>query len=982
MRGKRVAIDSRFGTQAPEEDDMGRMHTKLRLRTSRSAVFSRNSAFIKSLPTCLSLLAGMLGESQGQGLPPNGFGPGRLYYTAENSTNPLVVTVIRYIGTNGTATINYRTSIANSTATVDSDYTPVVGSLTFGPGETMKTFTVPILSDMEAEPVELLGLVLFGGTNFCGACTSSSSNALAAILDTAVEVRALEVVQAIQDWQQSIELIQGKPTYLRAHLQLPRTRIVPPAAGVYITNLGPVSVAHIRLRAFRNNLEFTNSPQAPLDPPPLIFWTNAAEFRADWAQSVNFRLPDNWLTGQVTLSLEWTNGTIFCRQGGGTEGNTKCPLQVTFRPMPVLPVKFVRVRWHSNIDRADHQPTEAQITELEERLKAIYPIAQLTNAPGELVWSLPGAPDEDRLNLLLKWMRLWDGASGLTGGGNPSAWRQLYYGVVVGRPLNGEALGIPGDVASGSYSDIAFDFKRNLHAHELGHLLGFEHAVHSAFPIGHRTVINMGVPEERYFKTGRCTEVSVEANRPEDIRAPDFPMYVHPTLGLSPMLGPLDQGEDSIIYGFDHHSMFLQNPSNTFDLMSYCSQAADLVVNSPKWISKYSYNNFRDAISRRFGGGAAAPSVFVASGPSNYLLVRGEVDFATGQVTFFPFATMNSVAAPPAPEAGDYTLRFLNSIGGIVSERSFKLEVSPPDFGSFPVAGSFLIPTLFDPAIQQVVVLHNGTVIGAQNSTAHAPTVQVLFPNGGETLGAGPTVIRWSAADTDGDPLTYLVQYTPDAGMTWITLAVDWTEQTLEVSREALRGSTQGRIRVLASDGFRSSVDESDAVFSVLNHAPNVTIDRPGVEERLIGHQQLVLEANVQDLEDGELAANRVQWTSSRDGVLGNGALVLLDASILSEGNHVITVTATDSGGLTNSASVSIQVFREIPPLLNITRVQDQALISWPAAATNFLLEFTRTLPAANWAAVTNTLVISNGLQFLTVPVDGGSKFFRLRKEP
>ena len=61
-------------------------------------------------------------------------------------------------GAVGGTTVDY--SISNGTATAFVDYTPVSGTLTFGVGETSKTFTVPIIDDAFLEGDETLFVVL------------------------------------------------------------------------------------------------------------------------------------------------------------------------------------------------------------------------------------------------------------------------------------------------------------------------------------------------------------------------------------------------------------------------------------------------------------------------------------------------------------------------------------------------------------------------------------------------------------------------------------------------------------------------------------------------------------------------------------------------------------------------------------------------------------------------------------------------------
>jgi hypothetical protein len=60
------------------------------------------------------------------------------------------------------------------------------------------------------------------------------------------------------------------------------------------------------------------------------------------------------------------------------------------------------------------------------------------------------------------------------------------------------------------------------------------------------------------------------------------------------------------------------------------------------------------------------------------------------------------------------------------------------------------------------------------------------------------------------------------------------------------------------------------------------------------------------DPEDGELTGEALVWTSSRDGQIGTGTGFTRDD--LSAGTHVIVLTATDSGGLTGTDSVTITV--------------------------------------------------------------------------
>ena len=64
------------------------------------------------------------------------------------------------------------------------------------------------------------------------------------------------------------------------------------------------------------------------------------------------------------------------------------------------------------------------------------------------------------------------------------------------------------------------------------------------------------------------------------------------------------------------------------------------------------------------------------------------------------------------------------------------------------------------------------------------------------------------------------------------------------------------------------------------------------------------------DAEDGNLS-DGLAWTSDRDGALGTGASIT--RSDLSLGAHVITASATDSGGRTGSDQIDLAVTNKAP---------------------------------------------------------------------
>ncbi len=99
----------------------------------------------------------------------------------------------------------------------------------------------------------------------------------------------------------------------------------------------------------------------------------------------------------------------------------------------------------------------------------------------------------------------------------------------------------------------------------------------------------------------------------------------------------------------------------------------------------------------------------------------------------------------------------------------------------------------------------------------NAPSVTVVYPNGGETV-SGTIAIQWTASDLDGDPLTVTIEYSNDGGVTWYVIVIGagntgsypWDTNTVPKGDQYL-------IRITVNDGFGGiAQDQSDGVFTVI----------------------------------------------------------------------------------------------------------------------------------------------------------------------
>lgn len=258
--------------------------------------------------------------------------------------------------------------------------------------------------------------------------------------------------------------------------------------------------------------------------------------------------------------------------------------------------------------------------------------------------------------------------------------------------------------------------------------------------------------------------------------------------------------------------------------------------------------------------------------------------------------------------AGDvvtYTLEIAAADGStlatrpIVADRAFDTDSPMATFMeviAWPVNGT------------KVLLKSGGAALDNRQASAHPPEVTLLYPNGGESFGSQDT-IRWTASDSDGDDLLFHILYSADAGEHWRVVEQDLDGREYQLwPGESLPGSDEALMRIVATDGFRTAQDDSDGTFTVSGAAPLVHIGSPADGASLSLGRPVILDGVADDVEDGLLAEESLRWTSDLDGALGTGGDVYLPEGTLSVGRHLITLVATDSDGMSFSASVSVTV--------------------------------------------------------------------------
>ena len=121
-------------------------------------------------------------------------------YVVGEESGIATITVVRSAG-GGTVTVPYSTGAGNAVPGVD--YTPVSGSLTFGPGQTVQSFTVPILFNPGSNATSVLGLFL--GDPNGGATLGTPSSAILTIVN--LDVPQITSVNARADRRGILQIV-------------------------------------------------------------------------------------------------------------------------------------------------------------------------------------------------------------------------------------------------------------------------------------------------------------------------------------------------------------------------------------------------------------------------------------------------------------------------------------------------------------------------------------------------------------------------------------------------------------------------------------------------------------------------------------------------------------------------------------------------------------------------------------------------------
>lgn len=667
----------------------------------------------------------------------------------------------------------------------------------------------------------------------------------------------IEVTQGVQDLNNSVRLVQDKRTFVRVHVR---------------SLQGGNQPTFARLRAQRGPNAIWLNPVNGVAPGFITVRPNPSRLFLD--HTFLFELPVGYRKETVTITA-YLNPVTNWRGRNPVEttyGNNDISTTVSFEVAPTVHLVTYRIGYKRGA--TTYWPPLTHVNQMHDWLRRAYPLNKLQMTVRQYDWGAGAVnangkltnPNCSKVNAFLTGAWLGDNGPFLVGGPH-------YYGMVSdgGGFMQGCAP-VPGSVASGptgvmqpfSWWDTDGSYGDWYGGHELAHAYGRRHANFCG-------------------ATGGSS-------------------YPYPDGHISPTYTG-----DAALYGFDISTRAIYPPWSG-DLMTYCDY---------QWLSDFTY----EALLNKFRIDPVAAAGTQRTQQADRLMVVGTIDPATGATELQPLFVLPDVGDVDPATPGDYAIVLRAANGAVLANYTFtpdEVHGGPAPQGERDVdllAIAKLLP--YVAGTVRVDILGPSGLLRTVQAGAAPPTVTVLAPNGGGTV-TGDLVVSWTASDPNGDALVFNVQYSPNNGGSWETLAQNLTGSSVTLPAANLVAGNQARIRVLASDGIHTTVDQSDGPFVIPNHPPTVAIRAPANNTTLFVEQSLGLEADAYDSDTGTMDDGQVQWISSRDGLLGIGAQVTIAS--LSAGAHVITVRADDGQGGVATASVTVTVRADltepvIPPV-------------------------------------------------------------------
>lgn len=635
-----------------------------------------------------------------------------------------------------------------------------------------------------------------------------------------VTVHRLEVNQAVQD---HLFEVDGPGTVSTASTSTPLLPEKNTLVRYYLKTEEDVRYnfsGELRLSVFyqdgSNRTEFispnlTGFPDVdsilPLPSGTLPELEHLVDMRANLGKTLNFVVSEDLLVNADLITL-----TLF-------EGITPISgqLQLNLWPATELGINYYKIK-------TDTPDSSVFMSNIGNYIENTYPISRLHQSyEGEIIIRL-GFDLFDEILGRSTASRYRRALGSMLNGRWPALpytpeyphWRVI-LGVMDASAGGNATLGNASDEGSRLFGVASTSSRGNVGAHEVGHLIGLNHAGTAHGECGGggcETFVNLNGTLDGEGGLFADFGIALVHN---DATGKYNAFLIDPC----PVANPADRFGGCAAGALETDP----EPIRPFDMMSYGEPATwggfILDSRSRQWISKHNYRRIYFAIKDRnpVKSGIVTKKSLDEYEPdmSMYLQIYGIIkDDSAYLFGILEKSIDNNLLDLINTDNGEYQAQIFDNQGTELFSRYFEPDSILDTEECCLLDFNLFIPKLSN-AHELVVKNPDGKVILRKMASMNKPAINLLSDLGGQNFETGKLTLSWDASDTDEDPLLITAEYSPDMGKTWIPLAYledpDNNEISIDVGQ--LKSTDKGIIKMAASDGFHTTVDITTETFCV-----------------------------------------------------------------------------------------------------------------------------------------------------------------------
>lgn len=713
-----------------------------------------------------------------------------------------------------------------------------------------------------------------------------------------LHVTGIEITQGIQDRANSILLIKERRTFVRVYVKSDDPNGMSGVTAA-LTAVGTIC------NQFPTPLgcqDFKSEQLIPVNPNGPRITISSKQKRSNLNDSFLFEVPsgllvfDHW-GFHATLSADAKPPAKSCKL------DFQNSPKISLSPATTLNIMFVRLKYTLPSTGVTYEATVAEQQKSESWIRRTYPLSKLVTTSYPMTDEGLGSRVEqtadeckDLKDITLcahdyivgqfVALRESSGPLGLLPGSRGSGFlgaADVAYGLIPQSPGNftrgaccKERMGAGPSTWATNIADESYA------AHEIGHFLGRDHPLQG----------------------GTTT--------PKDNNYPySNSLISDPSISEEIGLAGFDAGDSSLKIPMNFHSATQQNggqntgffrSSGTYDIMGYLL---------PSWISDYTYLGIdrclpilnpqviqspRPGCDQVDGLGANAPQT------GDWLILFGNITPSLGKANIINTQRVDRIFSFPSRTLGTHAIRLLGTNGAILADYPFEPE--PIEDASSTLGFNHVVP--FVPGTQEIRIVDTvagDKVLGIKKVSSHSPVINDVALVGLPDPATGTVTLGWTASDADGDPLKFNVYYIRNGGESLQPLFLNSSKRSMQIDTAQLGGGS-AQFRVVVTDGVNSSTADTQP-FAMANKPPRLRIQNPGDGTTIHLGQLVNLEGIVTDLQEGAIPDDSMVWTMPGR-TLGTGSI--LSVTDLPIGINKVTLTATNSLGLSDATSVIINV--------------------------------------------------------------------------